>query len=258
MTVASTPRGGAWLIEETGEVFTRERLTDEQRLIAQTAEEFVDQEVMPRLDELERKDWALRADARPARGGARPPRDRRARSLRRSRPRQGRRRSSSARRSAAARRSPTTFGAQTGLAITPMLCFGTEAAEAEISAAPGRRRDHRRVRAQRIRIGIGRARRESQSDASAGRQLRPQRRKDVDHERRLRRRVHRLRQGRRPGFHRLHRRTRVSRRQHRQGRAQAGPARLVDHAADSAGRAGCRRRICSARSARATRSRSTR
>ena len=58
MTVASTPRGGAWLIEETGEVFTRERLSDEQRLIARTAEQFVDQDVMPRLDDLERKDWA--------------------------------------------------------------------------------------------------------------------------------------------------------------------------------------------------------
>ena len=43
----------------------------------------------------------------------------------------------------------------------------------------------------------------------------------------------------------------------RQGRAQDGPARLVDDAADPAGRAACRRRTCSARSARATRSRST-
>ena len=43
----------------------------------------------------------------------------------------------------------------------------------------------------------------------------------------------------------------------RQGRAQDGPARLVDDAAHPAGRAGAGRATCSARSARATRSRST-
>ena len=40
-------------------VFTPERLTEEHRLIAQTAEEFVDNEVLPELDRLEQKDWAL-------------------------------------------------------------------------------------------------------------------------------------------------------------------------------------------------------
>ena len=43
----------------------------------------------------------------------------------------------------------------------------------------------------------------------------------------------------------------------RQGRAQDGPARLVDDAAHAAGRERAGRTTCSARSARATRSRST-
>ena len=38
---------------------TPERLTDEHRLIAQTATEFVNGEVLPVHDRLEQKDWAL-------------------------------------------------------------------------------------------------------------------------------------------------------------------------------------------------------
>src|SRR3989454_11731814 len=60
-TTASILRGGAWLLEasEPDAVLTPEMLTDEQRLIGQTAEEFVDKEVLPVLDRLEQKDWAL-------------------------------------------------------------------------------------------------------------------------------------------------------------------------------------------------------
>jgi alkylation response protein AidB-like acyl-CoA dehydrogenase len=125
MTVASTPRGGAWLIEETGEVFTRERLSDEQRLIARTAEQFVDQDVMPRLDDLERKDWAcartlvqrtaelglLATDVPESYGGL------------------ALDKVSSVIVGEAVGRCASfaaTFGAQTGLTITPLLCFGTE------------------------------------------------------------------------------------------------------------------------------------
>ena len=54
-------RGGEWLLQTSSAdgVFTPERLTDEHRLIAQTAQEFVDNEVLPKLDQLEQKDWAL-------------------------------------------------------------------------------------------------------------------------------------------------------------------------------------------------------
>ena len=54
-------RGGTWLLEDSDSaaIFTPERLTDEHRLMAQTTEEFIRQEVVPRLDELEQKDWVL-------------------------------------------------------------------------------------------------------------------------------------------------------------------------------------------------------
>jgi alkylation response protein AidB-like acyl-CoA dehydrogenase len=54
-------RGGEWLIQPSGaeSVFTPERLTEEHRLIGRTAQDFVDNEVLPKLDQLETKDWAL-------------------------------------------------------------------------------------------------------------------------------------------------------------------------------------------------------
>ena len=58
---ARTAKGGDWLLGE-GEattVMTRERISDEHRLIEQTAAEFMDQEVLPAVDRLEQKDWAL-------------------------------------------------------------------------------------------------------------------------------------------------------------------------------------------------------
>ena len=57
----STLRGGEWLLTptEASQAFTPERLTDEHKLIGQTTREFVDNEVLPQLDRLEEKDWAL-------------------------------------------------------------------------------------------------------------------------------------------------------------------------------------------------------
>ncbi len=59
-TTRST-RGGEWLIVATdpGSVMTRERITDEHRLIEQSTVEFMNGEVLPVLDRLEQKDWAL-------------------------------------------------------------------------------------------------------------------------------------------------------------------------------------------------------
>jgi alkylation response protein AidB-like acyl-CoA dehydrogenase len=126
-TAVTTPKGGAWLIEETAAdgAFTRERLTDEQRLIGQTAEEFIDKEVTPMTDRLEQKDWALArtlvqrggelgllaTDVPDAYGGLDLDKV-----------------SSVVVGEAVGRNASfaTTFGAQTGLAITPILCFGTE------------------------------------------------------------------------------------------------------------------------------------
>ncbi len=57
-------RGGEWLIQpsDADSVFTPERLTDEHRLIGRTAQEFVNNEVLPKLEQLEQKDWGLARD----------------------------------------------------------------------------------------------------------------------------------------------------------------------------------------------------
>ena len=120
-------RGGAWLIEEPPPdgIVTRERLNDEQRMIGRTAEEFVDGEVTPVLDRLEQKDWAL-ARTLVQRAGALGllatdvPEDYGGLALDKI--------ASVVVGEAVGRCASfaTTFGAQTGLAITPLLCFGTE------------------------------------------------------------------------------------------------------------------------------------
>jgi alkylation response protein AidB-like acyl-CoA dehydrogenase len=127
MATETLTRGGSWLIEDAGAdaVFTRERLNDEQRMIGATAEAFIDKEVLPALDRLEAKDWTLArtlgqrcgelgllaTDVPDAYGGLDLDKV-----------------SSVVVGEAVGRCASfaTTFGAQTGLAITPILCFGTE------------------------------------------------------------------------------------------------------------------------------------
>ncbi|MEP6917548.1 MAG: acyl-CoA dehydrogenase family protein [Acidobacteriota bacterium] len=131
-TTAAAVRGGSWLIEDTapGSIVTRERLTEEHRLIGQTSDEFVTAEVLPALERLEQKDWALArtllrragemgllgTDVPEALGGVEL--DKVASIVV----------GESIGRSASF---ATTFGAQTGLAITPLLCFGTDAQKAK-------------------------------------------------------------------------------------------------------------------------------
>jgi alkylation response protein AidB-like acyl-CoA dehydrogenase len=57
----TTHNGGAWLLSETepDTILTPESLSDEHRLMAQTTDQFVEQEVLPNLDRLEAKDWEL-------------------------------------------------------------------------------------------------------------------------------------------------------------------------------------------------------
>jgi len=131
MATETLARGGTWLIEglteeaPAGGAFTRERLSEEQRLIGQTAGEFVEAEVVPALDRLEQKDWELArtlvrragelgllaTDVPEAYGGIDVDKV-----------------SSVIVGEAVGRCASfaTTFGAQTGLSITPILCFGTE------------------------------------------------------------------------------------------------------------------------------------
>src|SRR5687767_14408755 len=57
-------KGGAWLIAETdpSTVMTPEKLTEEHKLIRQTASEFINGEVIPVNDRLEQKDWTLQRE----------------------------------------------------------------------------------------------------------------------------------------------------------------------------------------------------
>jgi alkylation response protein AidB-like acyl-CoA dehydrogenase len=123
-------KGGAWLIEDTHEIFTPERLSDDHRMIAQTAHEFMTNEVMPAIDRLEQKDWAL-ARALVEKGGALGligtdvPEELGGVALDKA---------ASIIVGEAVGRSAsfaTTFGAQTGLSIIPLLCFGTDAQKAQ-------------------------------------------------------------------------------------------------------------------------------
>jgi alkylation response protein AidB-like acyl-CoA dehydrogenase len=54
-------KGGSFLIEDRApaEVFTPEDFNEEHRMIADTTRQFMNAEVVPRIDELENKDWKL-------------------------------------------------------------------------------------------------------------------------------------------------------------------------------------------------------
>jgi alkylation response protein AidB-like acyl-CoA dehydrogenase len=56
-----TRTGGYWLLDATphGEVFTPEMLTEEHRLMGRTARDFVANEIMPRIEHLEAKEWDI-------------------------------------------------------------------------------------------------------------------------------------------------------------------------------------------------------
>lgn len=58
---AAATRGGGFLLEEAApaDIFTPERLTEEQRLAARTMQEFLEREVLPHTKTLEGKDWDL-------------------------------------------------------------------------------------------------------------------------------------------------------------------------------------------------------
>src|SRR5688500_14124289 len=125
-TETITIRGGSWLVGETTEVFTPERLSDDHRMIAQTSHEFMTNEVMPVIDQLEQKDWKL-ARALVEKGGSLGligtdiPEDLGGIGLDKA---------ASIIVGEAVGRSAsfaTTFGAQTGLSVIPLLCSGTDA-----------------------------------------------------------------------------------------------------------------------------------
>jgi alkylation response protein AidB-like acyl-CoA dehydrogenase len=64
-TISAVPQtriaGGSFLLEErsTQETFTPEDFTEQHRLVAQTAEEFAANEIVPQIDRMEHKDFAI-------------------------------------------------------------------------------------------------------------------------------------------------------------------------------------------------------
>ncbi|MGE0813686.1 MAG: acyl-CoA dehydrogenase family protein [Vicinamibacterales bacterium] len=129
---ALTARGGGWLVADSdpSAVMTRERITEEHRLIEQTAAEFMTGEVLPVLDRLERKDWALNRELLAKCGalgllGTNVPEayggvdlDKVATLL-------------VSEQLAANASFAATFGAQANLTILPLVMFGTEAQKAK-------------------------------------------------------------------------------------------------------------------------------
>lgn len=128
MNVRTVPRGASWLSEPIPPqpVFTPEQITDEHRLIRQTGDQFVANEVLPAIERLEQKDWAfvrelVRKCADLGLIGTDVPEEYGGLALDKV---------SSLIVSESVGRLASwavTFGGQTGLSITPLLCFGTAA-----------------------------------------------------------------------------------------------------------------------------------
>ena len=216
-----TPSGGSFLFALPDHPFTPEDFNEEHQLVAQTAEEFALQEILPRSDAIEHQDFdttrsLLRqaaqlgltsVDVPEAYGGQEMDfvssaivADRVAR--------QG--------------SFAVSYGAHTGIGTLPIVYFGTEAQKqaylpklatgewlgAYALTEPG--------------TGSRRPGRQAAPPSPGRRPLGAERQEDVDHQRRLRRRLHRLRQGRRRAVQRLHRREDRPRRQHRRRGEEAG------------------------------------
>ncbi|HVL67996.1 MAG TPA: acyl-CoA dehydrogenase family protein [Vicinamibacterales bacterium] len=123
--VLADVKGGGWLVAEHVDVFSPERLTDEHRMVAATAHEFMSNEVMPAVERLEQKDWTLAREIMARAGalgliGTDVPEDLGGVALDKA--------ASVVVAEAVGRNASvaSTFGAQTGLSIVPFLCFGTD------------------------------------------------------------------------------------------------------------------------------------
>ena len=142
----TTNRGFPWLFDHTdaASVFTPERISEEHRLIRRTADQFMENEVVPANGRLEQKDWAcarellakcadlglLGSDVPEMYGGLAMDKV-----------------TSLIVGEAVGRLASfaTIFGAQTGLSITPLLCFGTAEQKQRYLTRLVTRGDSRRV-----------------------------------------------------------------------------------------------------------------
>src|SRR5437867_8324670 len=123
-------KGGSFLIEERSpsEIFTPEDFNEEHRMIADTTRQFMDAEVLPRINELENKDWNLarslvKQAAQLGLVGAGIPEEFEGLGLDQT---SGALIAENLGRSASF---ATTLGAQSGIGLLPIVYFGTEAAK---------------------------------------------------------------------------------------------------------------------------------
>src|SRR5437016_2547458 len=123
-------KGGSFLIEERtpSEIFTPEDFNEEHRMIADTTRQFMDAEVLPRINELENKDWKLARElvkqaADLGLVGAGIPEEYGGLGLDQT---SGALIAENIGRSASF---ATTLGAQSGIGLMPIVYFGTEAAK---------------------------------------------------------------------------------------------------------------------------------
>jgi alkylation response protein AidB-like acyl-CoA dehydrogenase len=123
-------KGGSFLIEETSpeNIFTPGDLNEEHRMIADTTRQFMDAEVVPRINELENKDWKLARElvkqaADLGLVGANIPEEYGGLGLDQT---SGALIAENLGRSASF---ATTLGAQSGIGLLPIVYFGTDAAK---------------------------------------------------------------------------------------------------------------------------------
>src|SRR5207248_8547281 len=123
-------KGGSFLIEDRTptEIFTPEDFNEEHRMIADTTRQFMDAEVLPRINELENKDWDLarslvKQAAELGLVGAGIPEEFDGLGLDQT---SGALIAENLGRSASF---ATTLGAQSGIGLLPIVYFGTEAAK---------------------------------------------------------------------------------------------------------------------------------
>src|SRR6266566_1961994 len=123
-------KGGSFLIEERtpSEIFTPEDFNEEHRMIAETTRQFMDAEVLPRINELENKDWKLARELVKQAAdlgliGAAIPEEYGSLALDQT---SGALIAENIGRSASF---ATTLGAQSGIGLLPIVYFGTDAAK---------------------------------------------------------------------------------------------------------------------------------
>lgn len=125
-------QGGSFLIEDrtTQEIFTPEDFTEEHRMIAETTRQFIDGEVIPHIDQLEKHDWKLARElvkkaAELGLIGANIPEEYGGLGLDQT---SGALVGENIGRCASF---ATTLGAESGIGLLPIIYFGTEAAKAK-------------------------------------------------------------------------------------------------------------------------------